>query len=222
MSQTDGGSVIVDLKEVSVKSEVLKLVPRELCERGCVLPLWVGKRDVEGGVQVDVLFLAAADSKDVFTRLDIHYLTGYQLEFLEAPEADIRAAIIRCYGVMKASEPTPKGVSMPETIADISAFVNGAVLTSYFGNSAKEVHFQPVEGGYIVTVKLEKGIKSTGRAATEKEMVAQYVEMITKDNRVIWKVSHQVGEDVPILSAEVFTCDLLDGKLIIFRDFKQS
>lgn len=122
-----------------------------------------------------------------------------------------------------ATRGIPKEVPMSEFSA--SAFVNGAVLSSFYISGVKEVLFQPAESGYVVNVKLDDGIRRTGRViydTTEKDMVVQYVGFITKDNRVTWKVSCASNEDATILSAEVFTYDLLEGKLITFRDFRVS
>lgn len=258
----DGTKVIasVNLNEVQLKLEALRLLPREICEKHCLLPLWVKDKPAEGSEDTlrGTLGVVIADPKNIFATDDVKFLTGYNVEIFQAPEANIREAIARCYDAMEVSgsapAPTPrprsgemevaiiehltgssagagpnitreipKEVPMPKNVAELSAFVNGVVLSSFFGAGAKEVHFQPAGSGYVVNVKLEQDFKRTGQVitdTTDKELVVQYVGFITKDNRVTWKVSHQAGEDVPVLSAEVFTYDLLEGRLIIFRDFK--
>jgi type IV pilus assembly protein PilB len=79
----------IDLSEYEVAPEIIALVPRDLCERQCSLPVSrVGHSLIVA--MTDPTHLAAID--------ELKFVTGYNVEPVIAAEAAIRAAIERYYG----------------------------------------------------------------------------------------------------------------------------
>ncbi len=79
----------VDLTQYEVAREIIALVPRDLCERHCVLPV------SRAGSS---LIVAMIDPSDVRTIEVLKEHTGMNVEPVIAPETAIKAAIDRYYG----------------------------------------------------------------------------------------------------------------------------
>lgn len=131
----DGTEVIasVNLNEVQLKLEALRLLPREICEKHCLLPLWVKDKPTEGSEDTlrGTLGVVIADPKNIFAADDVKFLTGYNVEIFQAPEADIRGAIARCYDAMEVSGSAPASTPRPR-----SGEMEVAIIEHLTGSSA--------------------------------------------------------------------------------------
>jgi type IV pilus assembly protein PilB len=78
----------IDLEEYEVDAEVLKLVPKEPCERHKVLPI---------SRTGNALIVAMADPTNLNAIDDLKFLTGYNIEPVIASESAIHSAIERYY-----------------------------------------------------------------------------------------------------------------------------
>ncbi len=78
----------IDLEEYEVDAEVLKLVPKEPCERHRVLPI---------SRTGNALIVAMADPTNLNAIDDLKFLTGYNIEPVIASESAIHSAIERYY-----------------------------------------------------------------------------------------------------------------------------
>src|SRR3984957_16473071 len=78
----------IDLEEYEVDTEVLKLVPKEPCERPRVLPI---------SRTGNALIVAMADPTNLNAFDDLKFLTGYNIEPVIASETSIHAAIEKYY-----------------------------------------------------------------------------------------------------------------------------
>ncbi len=82
------GVPYIDLEQWEIEPEVLKTIPRDLCEKHQVIP--VSKTD-------NVLVVAFADPSNMYVRDDLNFITRCKVEAVVAPELSILKAIERHY-----------------------------------------------------------------------------------------------------------------------------
>ncbi len=96
------GVPAINLKDFDIDPEIIKLVPKEVCEKHLILPV------NRAGAS---LIIAMSDPSNIFAMDDIKFLTGYNIETVVASELAIREAIERYYAV--------KGPSLEEIVGDL-------------------------------------------------------------------------------------------------------
>ena len=101
----------IDFSTVEIDENVTRLVPREVAQKYCVVP--VSRRGA-------TLTLAMADPANVYAMDDIKFVTGFTIEPVVASEVSVRQAIERGYGGVRALDlHTGKEVLSPmEKIAE--------------------------------------------------------------------------------------------------------
>jgi type IV pilus assembly protein PilB len=148
----------VDLAEMEIDPETVKLLPESDCRRNLFVPF--AKED-------QVLLVAMADPRDFMVSEDIHIRTGLEIQRYMAMPEDILKELDKVYGVSgsgKAAEmlrsvteavPAADGsLEKMETKADVSEIdasapevekiVNGVILTA-LGQKASDIHIEPFE-----------------------------------------------------------------------------
>jgi len=83
----------IDFSTVEIDETVTRLVPREVAQKYCVVP--VSRRGA-------TLTLAMADPANVYAMDDIKFVTGFTIEPVVASELSVRQAIERGYGGVRA------------------------------------------------------------------------------------------------------------------------
>lgn len=83
----------IDFSTVEIDESVTRLVPREVAQKYCVVP--VSRRGA-------TLTLAMADPANVYAMDDIKFVTGFTIEPVVASEVSVRQAIERGYGGVRA------------------------------------------------------------------------------------------------------------------------
>ena len=83
----------IDFSTVEIDELVTRLVPREVAQKYCVVP--VSRRGA-------TLTLAMADPANVYAMDDIKFVTGFTIEPVVASEVSVRQAIERGYGGVRA------------------------------------------------------------------------------------------------------------------------
>lgn len=83
----------IDFSTVEIDDTVTRLVPREVAQKYCVVP--VSRRGA-------TLTLAMADPANVYAMDDIKFVTGFTIEPVVASEISVRQAIERGYGGVRA------------------------------------------------------------------------------------------------------------------------
>lgn len=99
----------VSLHHIDFSRQLLDLVPEELAERHCLVPIFV--RRVRG--LGETLYVAMDDPTDEVAQRAISEFAALPVRTMIAPPADIRAAIRAYYG---AGKETP---SLPEAVAEL-------------------------------------------------------------------------------------------------------
>jgi type IV pilus assembly protein PilB len=95
------GVPAINLKDFDIDPEIIKLVPKEVCEKHLIIPV------NRAGAS---LIIAMSDPSNIFAMDDIKFLTGYNIETVVASEMAIREAIERYHA--------PKGPSLEEIVGD--------------------------------------------------------------------------------------------------------
>jgi type IV pilus assembly protein PilB len=95
------GVPAINLKDFDIDPEIIKLVPKDVCEKHVVIPV------NRAGAS---LIIAMSDPSNIFAMDDIKFLTGYNIETVVASEMAIREAIERYHA--------PQGPSLDEIVGD--------------------------------------------------------------------------------------------------------
>jgi type IV pilus assembly protein PilB len=99
----------VSLYHIDFSRQLLNLVPRDLAERFCLVPIFV--RRVRG--MGDTLYIAMDDPSDEPAQREISQYAGLPVRTMIAPPSDIRAAIRAYYGGSQQPSAVPAAPSVP-------------------------------------------------------------------------------------------------------------
>ncbi|OVE76625.1 hypothetical protein BVX98_05445 [bacterium F11] len=163
----------VDLAEMDVDPEVVKVVSEQNARRHLALPF--AKED-------RVLLVAMADPRDFFIAEDIHLRTGFEVQsYLALPE-DILRELDKVYGVGSGvqSEELVKGITEQvaeegaislESIEDavdvaeidasapeVERIVN-AIILGALQQKASDIHVEPFENRFIVRYRIDGDLR---------------------------------------------------------------
>ena len=97
----------VSLHHIDFSRQLLDLVPEELAERHCLVPIFV--RRVRG--LGETLYVAMDDPTDEAAQKAVSEFAGLPVRTMIAPPTDIRAAIRAYYGGGSDAEPPPESIA---------------------------------------------------------------------------------------------------------------
>lgn len=158
------GVPAINLKDFDIDPEIIKLVPKEVCEKHLIIPV------NRAGAS---LIIAMSDPSNIFAMDDIKFLTGYNIETVVASEMAIRDAVERYYA--------PKGPSLEEIVgdfddadvevaeeededvADIAKMADDApvvklvnlILLDAIKKQASDIHVEPYEKDFRVRFRID-------------------------------------------------------------------
>ena len=112
----------VSLYHIDFSRQLLNLVPRELAERNCLVPIFV--RRVRGSGET--LYLAMDNPDDELAREEVAQYSGLPVRAMIAPPSDIRSAIRAYYG--GGREPAAEGEQPATARATPQAVAAAAAL----------------------------------------------------------------------------------------------
>lgn len=156
----------IDLATFEIDPEALKMVPRDMCEKHCLIPI------SRAG---NTLVLAMGDPSNIFVRDDIQFLTRCKVEAVVASEGAILNAIDKNYkssttyesimtDLEKDAETTQTSadvtfVDIDKNIADapVIKFVN-MMLTEAIKMRASDIHVEPYEKRFRVRFRIDGGL----------------------------------------------------------------
>ncbi|MCU0658434.1 MAG: type IV-A pilus assembly ATPase PilB [Polyangiaceae bacterium] len=154
----------VNLDEYEVDREVLKLVPKEVCEKHKVLPLTRANSS---------LIVAMADPTNLHALDDIKFLTGYNVDPCIASENSIQQAIERYYNAGPSYEEVMAGFDEQEidftqdeeevNINDLERASGDApvvklvnmILLNAIKKGASDIHIEPYEKKFRVRYRID-------------------------------------------------------------------
>lgn len=163
------GVPAVDLSNLEVDENVIKIIPADIARKYTVLPV------SKAGAKVT---LAMNDPSNVFAMDDIKFMTGYQVQPVLASESAIRIAIDRYYGSTHAVElkkvmddltedaDADLEVLEEEENLDLEALEEESetapvvklvnlILTDAIKRGASDIHVEPYEREYRVRYRID-------------------------------------------------------------------
>ncbi|HEY3450695.1 MAG TPA: type IV-A pilus assembly ATPase PilB [Myxococcales bacterium] len=159
------GVPAINLKDFDIDPEIIKLVPKEVCEKHLIIPV------NRAGAS---LIIAMSDPSNIFAMDDIKFLTGYNIETVVASEMAIREAVERYYA--------PKGPTMEEILGDVD---DSGVEVASDGEAAEDADDLAKAADDAPVVKLVNLILLD---AIKKHASDIHVEPYEKDFRVRFRI----------------------------------
>jgi len=228
----------IDLKEFEIDEEVLKLIPRETCEKHVVIPV------NRAGAS---LIVAMADPSNIFAVDDLKFLTGYNIETVVASEATIRDAIDRNFAPrepsyedvlegfddseisVEHSEEEASAIDL-ERAADDAPVVRlvNLILIDAIKKGASDIHVEPYEKDFRVRyridgvlyevmkppLKLKNALVSRLKIMSDLDIA---VRRLPQDGRIKLKLGK--GKEMDF---RVSVCPTLFGEKVVLRLLDKS
>jgi len=228
----------IDLKEFEIDPEVLKLIPRETCEKHVVIPV------NRAGAS---LIVAMADPSNIFAVDDLKFLTGYNIETVVASEAAIREAIDRNFAPrepsyedvlegfdeneisVEHSEDEASAIDL-ERAADDAPVVRlvNLILIDAIKKGASDIHVEPYEKDFRVRyridgvlyevmkppLKLKNALVSRLKIMSDLDIA---VRRLPQDGRIKLKLGK--GKEMDF---RVSVCPTLFGEKVVLRLLDKS
>ncbi len=163
----------INLAEVEIDAAVLKLIPREICEKHQVIPV---RRNGP------TLIVAMADPSNIYAIDELKFLTQYNIEPVVASEAMVEAALGRYYD---------KGPDLDQMVGDLGELDN----IDYASTSDENVNVVDLENqaGEAPVVKLCNAILVS---AIKKKASDIHVEPYEKSLRVRFRIDGILQEEM--------------------------
>ncbi|RMG19103.1 MAG: type IV-A pilus assembly ATPase PilB [Deltaproteobacteria bacterium] len=153
----------INLNDFDIDPEVVKLVPRDVCEKHSCIPV------NRAGAS---LIVAMSDPSNIFAIDDIKFLTGYNIEVVVASDGQIKDAIDRYYNTGPSYEEVMEGfddedieVSTQEEddIVDLERSAEDApvvklvnlILVDAIKKGASDIHIEPYEKDFRVRFRID-------------------------------------------------------------------
>ena len=227
----------INLADFEIDQEVLKLVPRETCERHLLIPV---------NRAGSSLIVAMADPSNISAIDDIKFLTGYNVDAVLATESAIRDAIDRYYNTGPSYEEVMEGLDEAEidfevieddsNVVDLEKAADEApvvrlvnlILVDAIKKGASDIHIEPYEKSFRVRyrvdgvlyevmhppLKLKNAIISRIKIMANLDIA---VRRLPQDGRIKLKLGKNKEMDF-----RVSVCPTLFGEKVVLRLLDKS
>ena len=232
------GVPAINLKDFEIEEDVVKLVPREVCEKYQLIPV------NRAGAS---LIVAMADPSNIFAVDDLKFLTSYNIETVVASEVAIKDAIERYYGQPMPSYEDVLGdfdendISVEynhddENVVDLERAADDApvvrlvnlILLDAIKKGASDIHVEPYEKSFRVRyrvdgvlyevmkppMKLKNAIISRLKIMSELDIAER---RLPQDGRIKLKLGK--GKEMDF---RVSVCPTLFGEKVVLRLLDKS
>ncbi|HVW27100.1 MAG TPA: hypothetical protein VHC69_17160 [Polyangiaceae bacterium] len=156
----------VSLHHIDFSRELLDMVPVDLVERFCLVPIYV--RRVRG--LGDALYVAMDDPTNTQALTDVAERSGLHVRAMIAPPSDIRAAIHAYYGIGEA----PKPPAQPRADAEVDVttdIVSRSEVEARAAVAAASIAPKPKETEKVAVVESSK-LESVRNSAEDLKSIA--------------------------------------------------
>ena len=227
----------INLADFEIDEEVVKLVPRETCERHLLVPV---------NRAGSSLIVAMADPSNISAIDDIKFLTGYNVDAVLATESAIRDAIDRYYNTGPSYEEVMEGLDEAEidfevieedsNVVDLEKAADEApvvrlvnlILVDAIKKGASDIHIEPYEKSFRVRyrvdgvlyevmhppLKLKNAIISRIKIMANLDIA---VRRLPQDGRIKLKLGKNKEMDF-----RVSVCPTLFGEKVVLRLLDKS
>jgi len=232
------GVPAINLKDFEIEDDVLRLVPREVCEKYQLIPV------NRAGAS---LIVAMADPSNIFAVDDLKFLTSYNIETVVASEMAIKEAIERYYGQPMPSYEDVLGdfdendISVEynhddDNVVDLERAADDApvvrlvnlILLDAIKKGASDIHVEPYEKSFRVRyrvdgvlyevmkppMKLKNAIISRLKIMSELDIAER---RLPQDGRIKLKLGK--GKEMDF---RVSVCPTLFGEKVVLRLLDKS
>lgn len=153
----------IDLDKFNIDPEVIKLVPKKMCEKYKVIPV---------SRSGDTLVLAMADPSNVYIKDDLFHITRLKITPVVASEHSIEASIDRYYATNTNFETIMTEMEKETTVTEtetegsvivdtdqtedspVIKFVN-LILNEAIKRKASDIHIEPYEKNFRVRMRID-------------------------------------------------------------------
>jgi type IV pilus assembly protein PilB len=154
----------INVEEVEIAEEVIRLIPRTVAERHMLIPI---------SKQGSSIIVAMSDPSNIFAMDDIKFLTGYNVEVVVASESSIKRAQDQYYGIPEDTDfeeligeaaiefdrASDDDVDLAELQrsseeAPVVRLVN-LVLVDAIKRGASDIHMEPYEHEFRVRYRID-------------------------------------------------------------------
>jgi len=227
----------INLADFEIDQEVLKLVPRETCERHLLIPV------SRAGSS---LIVAMADPSNISAIDDIKFLTGYNVDAVLATESAIRDAIDRYYNTGPSYEEVMEGLDEAEidfevieddsNVVDLEKAADEApvvrlvnlILVDAIKKGASDIHIEPYEKSFRVRYRIDgvlyevmhPPLKLKNAIISRIKIMANLdiaVRRLPQDGRIKLKLGKNKEMDF-----RVSVCPTLFGEKVVLRLLDKS
>lgn len=227
----------INLAEFEIEEEVIKLVPREACEKHLLIPV---------NRAGSSLIVAMADPSNIPAIDDVKFLTGYNVDGVLASESAIREAIERYYGPSISYEDVMEGFDESQidfeviedegNIVDLEKAADEApvvrlvnlILVDAIKKGASDIHVEPYEKSFRVRYRIDgvlyevmhPPVKLKNAIISRLKIMAQLdiaVRRLPQDGRIKLKL----GKDKE-MDFRVSVCPTLFGEKVVLRLLDKS
>lgn len=231
------GIPAIDLNDFEIDPEVIKLIPRETCDRHLVIPV------NRAGAS---LIVAMADPSNIFAVDDIKFLTGFNVEAVLAAEASLKAAIDKYYTLAPSYDEVMEGFDEDDIEVDYIEDDSGAIdleraadeapvvrlvnliLVDAIKKGASDIHVEPYERDFRVRYRIDGVLYEVMKPPTKLKnalisrlkIMAQLdisVRRLPQDGRIKLKLGK--GKEMDF---RVSVCPTLFGEKIVLRLLDKS
>ena len=208
----------INLGEIEIDAAVLKLVPRDICEKHNVIPV---RRNGP------TLIVAMADPSNIYAIDELKFLTQYNIEPVVASEGALEAALSRYYdkGPDLDQMMGEFDVDNVDFTANGEADVNvvdlenqageapvvklcNAIMLSAIKKKASDIHVEPYEKSFRVRFRIDGILQEEMRpplklrnAITSRLKIMASLDIaerrLPQDGRIKLKNRHQQGDGLP-------------------------
>ena len=227
----------INLADFEIDQEVLKLVPRETCERHLLIPV---------NRAGSSLIVAMADPSNISAIDDIKFLTGYNVDAVLATESAIRDAIDRYYNTGPSYEEVMEGLDEAEidfevieedsNVVDLEKAADEApvvrlvnlILVDAIKKGASDIHIEPYEKSFRVRYRIDgvlyevmhPPLKLKNAIISRIKIMANLdiaVRRLPQDGRIKLKLGKNKEMDF-----RVSVCPTLFGEKVVLRLLDKS
>jgi len=228
------GVPVVDLREIEVTPEIIKLVPFEIAKKHMLLPI---------GRSGSSLIVAMSDPSNIYAVDELKFLTGYNIEPVVTSEVSIREALEHYY-----AEKGPSFDDILDEVMDVTTSENKAeaeesirsaeeapvvklvnmVLKEAISKRASDIHVEPYEHDFRVRFRIDgvlyevmkPPLKLRNAIISRLKIMAQLdisERRLPQDGRI--KVRLAQGKEMDF---RVSVCPTLFGEKVVLRLLDKS
>lgn len=179
----------IDLNSFQIQKNAIQMVPRDVCERYCLIPVQK--------VGANTLVVAFSDPSNQATKDDLRFVSRCKIQPVVATELGILNAIEKFYGASvsemgkavdlqeKSMPPSSVddgaiGLTAEEEASPIVRYVN-AILSEAIRKKVSDIHFEPYEKRFRVRYRIDGVmVEASSQTPTSVSAISSRIKIMSK------------------------------------------